>query len=293
MSNQGDDYLWDRSGSDPRIEELEAALARYRYGGRRRRRRWWMAGTVAAGILAGALVFLLDRTLGPADAGPAWALEWLEGAGATDLGVGEWLRTGKDERVRITVADIGHVAVEPESNVRLVHSSAREHRLALERGKLHALVLAPPRLFVVDTPAATAVDLGCAYTLEVDASGDGLLEVLAGYVQLEAGRFVSFVPRGASCRMGKRTGPGLPYFADAPAAVREPTDLGAALAAARARDTLTLWHLLPRVEGDARARVLARLAEFEALPAGVSRESILRLDAEALGRWRDALRHLW
>ena len=41
--------------------------------------------------------------------------------------------------------------------------------------------------FYVDTPAASAVDLGCVYELEVGDDGGGMLEVIYGWVSLEAG----------------------------------------------------------------------------------------------------------
>ena len=46
-----------------------------------------------------------------------------------------------------------------------------KHCLRLAHGRLSARVTAPPRLFVVDTPAATAIDLGCAYDLAVLTDG--------------------------------------------------------------------------------------------------------------------------
>ena len=50
-----------------------------------------------------------------------------------------------------------------------------------------ARVVAPPRVLVVETPAADAVDLGCAYALEVEADGSTRLSVTSGQVALEAG----------------------------------------------------------------------------------------------------------
>ena len=65
------------------------------------------------------------------------------------------------------------------------------------------------------------------------------------------------------------------------------------LADARARDTLTLWHLLSRVEVEDRARVYDRMASLTPVPAGVSREQALKLDPETLRRWKDELAWTW
>ena len=52
-----------------------------------------------------------------------------------------------------------------------------EQRLALDHGTIHALIWSPPGRFIVNTPSAQTVDLGCQYTLNVDAEGVGLVEV--------------------------------------------------------------------------------------------------------------------
>jgi len=62
---------------------------------------------------------------------------------------------------------------------------------------------------------------------------------------------------------------------------------------ARIRDTLTLWHLLSRVEAPDRVRVFERIAAFEPPPARVSREQILALNADALREWREELAWKW
>ncbi|HEX8920398.1 MAG TPA: zf-HC2 domain-containing protein, partial [Pyrinomonadaceae bacterium] len=68
----------------------------------------------------------------------------IEGQGR--IAVGEWLVTDEQSRAKINVADIGQVDVGPNSRVRLVGTRSTEHRLALERGRLHAMISAPPRL---------------------------------------------------------------------------------------------------------------------------------------------------
>jgi hypothetical protein len=69
--------------------------------------------------------------------------------------------------------------------------------------------------------------------------------------------------------------------------------LNIVLAEARVRDTLTLWHLLSRVELEDRARVYDRIASLTPVPSGVSREQALRLDPETLRRWKDELAWTW
>jgi hypothetical protein len=220
------------------------------------------------------------------------------------LRVGQWLETDGSSRAKINVAGIGHVEVEPNSRLRLVETRLLEHRLALARGTLHATILAPPRLFFVDTPSAVAVDLGCAYTLQVDDAGASLLRVDSGFVAFVRDGRESIVPAGALCATRPGIGPGTPYFEDAPAALRSALArfdfagggneaLRVVLAAARPGDSLTLWHLLFRVTGAGRRQVYDALTALTPPPSGVTREGVLRLDQKMLDLWKAEMEMHW
>ncbi|MFL6332358.1 MAG: zf-HC2 domain-containing protein [Pyrinomonadaceae bacterium] len=243
---------------------------------------------------------------------PGWEVARVEGAPRVSsnrinergrLRIGEWLETDATSRAEIAVANIGQVEVEPNTRVRLVETRLTEHRLELERGTLHARIWAPPRLFFVNTPSAVAADLGCAYTLEVDDAGRGLLHVTSGYVALETDARESIVPAGAACMTQPGAGPGTPFFEDAPEPFVESlakldfendhTSLDAVLTGARVKDTLTLWHLLSRVGADERLRVYERLAALAPPPAGVTREGIVGLDRTMLDSWKANLEGSW
>ena len=223
------------------------------------------------------------------------------------LGIGEWLETDGSSRAQIAVGSIGNVDIDQNTRVRLLANEPTEHRLELARGKMSARIWAPPRLFFVDTPSAVAADLGCAYTLEVDENGGSILHVTSGWVALQLKDRESIVPAGASCETQPGIGPGTPYFVDATQPFRDALKkidfhgagnsqtavLTSMLDQARQRDTLTLWHLLPRVNGEDRARVYDKLAAFAPPPAGVTREGVLRLDQTMLGTWRQTLEPVW
>jgi hypothetical protein len=316
----GDDYLWDGSGEpDPDVVELEERLRPLRRvpappawpATRERRPRWRVAAIAAAAAVVLAASALLLR--GP-KAGAGWDLRWLEGDSWSEarevrrdrLAVGEWIET-RAARARLSVGpeddEIGQVQLEPRTRVGLVDPGRQQHRLSLERGVMHATIWAPPGNFVVDTPSAAAVDMGCRYTLEVDERGAGRLRVEAGWVGFEARGLQSLVPAGALCATRAGIGPGTPSFETASpqlAAALEAIDFGPAgearraalarvLAEARPRDGLSLWHLLTRVEGDERARVFDRLAVLVPPPAGVTREGVVGGDRSMRERWWDAL----
>jgi hypothetical protein len=198
---------------------------------------------VAATItLAVATLWLSVNPYGPR---PSWQISRLDGmprvgsqamAGPTgQLPVGEWVETDSRARARIRVAHIGHVDVEPDSQVGLMSTRAGNYRLRLARGALQALILAPPGQFHVETPAAVATDLGCAYRLSVNGRGESELRVTSGWVSLDrpsdqasasesasASAYEnmpsSFVRSGATCfakpGTGPRTGPGTPFMED-------------------------------------------------------------------------------
>jgi hypothetical protein len=156
----------------------------------------------------------------------------------------------------------------------------------------------------VETASGTAVDLGCEYELKTTDDGTGWLRVTRGWVSFEWKGIESLVPAGASCRTQPQVGPGIPYFDDAPESLKQALAvfgsekggddvLGIILSASRVRDTLTLWHLLSRVEGRDRERVFDRIAALTPVPAGVSRDRALQLDPETLKRWKDELAWKW
>src|SRR4030095_693183 len=219
----------------------------------------------------------------------------------------EWLETDQNSSAQINVASIGQVQVDPNTRIRLLQTQPTEHRLELARGKMSARIWAPPRLFFVDTPSAVAADLGCAYTLIVDDSGGSLLRVTSGWVALELKDRESIVPAGAACQTRPGIGPGTPYFEDAGAeflnALTEldfqsskdakSRALNHLLQTARVKDTLTLWHLLVRVEGDERRRVFEKMTSLVELPSDVTREGILKLDSDMLTKWKDKLEFYW
>lgn len=244
---------------------------------------------------------------------PRWNVEALSGAPRIAntlihakgyMGRGEWLETDAASRAKVDVSTIGQVVVEPNSRLQLLTSKLTEHRIALDRGRIEASIWAPPRLFFVDTPAATAIDLGCAYTLEVDSTGTTYLHVTSGWVALVRGNREALVPAGASGRTYPGIGPGTPYFEDASASFKTnlaTIDTGGLtddvltnlLQEARLDDTLTLWHLLAHVETAARGQIFDTMTALQAPPQGITRAGILALDTQQMDRWRTALRPYW
>jgi hypothetical protein len=304
-----EDYLWDRSGPpDPEIARLERTLAplRYRHRGDvavalpRRARPLWSALAAAAAVIAAA--GLLTRSV-PSARPTSWQVSSFQGAAsmggkqvavAAELGAGQLLRTEAAAQLTLLSDEVGKIDLGPDSELR----AASGHKVTLQQGKLHAFIWAPPREFVVDTPSARAVDLGCEYTLNVDAAGNGLLHVDMGWVAFQYEDRESFIPAGAECVTRKQHGPGVPFYGDASGLFRgelaaweagDAAALPAILKDARPRDALTLWHLLTRARPEMRGAVFDRFAQLVALPPEVTRTAVVASDRHTLDLCWDAL----
>lgn len=312
-----DDYLWDPGAApDPEIVRLEDALRplRHRPGpapelpARREPRRW----RPAARLAAAAVVLALAGTALFRSRDAAWTVRPLRGevvaggdavGGESRLRAGEWVETDHRSAARIRVGRIGRTDLGPGTRARLVRAAGSEHRMAMEYGTLRASIWAPPRFFLVETPSALAIDLGCVYTLRLDERGTGFLRVESGRVELvHRGRRVT-VLAGNQASLAPGVGPGIPFPSYAGplfrAALRDYEAQGTReslrrlLQASGSGTTLTLWHLLQRVPAADRAAVYDRLAEVAPEPPGAARAAALRLDAGALEAWREALEGSW
>ena len=326
------DYLWDGSGEpDPEIQRLEAVLGKFRHHSPAPAfpeilpgRRWtffvWrmrlfpaLATAVVAAIVA--VTFLVYRMKPAPTAGAGWDVSSVEGAprigrktisaeGISRLGIGQMLETDGLSRASLQADDTGKIDVDPSTRLRLLSMASGQKRLALDRGTIHTFIWGPPGQFVVDTPSAVTVDLGCAYTLQVDDTGAGMVRTSLGWVGFKLNGHESFIPAGAACATRPKVGPGTPYFEDASAEFRAALarfdfedstpqqrahDLAIVLGEARKNDALTLWHLLARVDEGQRVLVYDRLSGLVPPPATVTKEGILRLDQPMLDRWWNEL----
>jgi hypothetical protein len=332
-------YLWDKSGErDPEIERLETLLARFRHAPTAEPELPVGAQAAAAPDVAVESVEVAVESAemqSPSEARVSRAKQGLVLAAAAAAMVCVWLflgpeepvvrgyrvvglegnrlvRAGEevatgDERAEMKIAELGHVAVEPQSRVRVDDCGELAHRLYLERGSIHAQILGDPREFQVGTPAGLTVDLGCEYTLAVAPDGRALLEVLTGQVAFEfEGRSV-YVPAGAACVSTPDRGPGLPLFEDstrefkqAVAAVEsrgalDSVEQAAALFEGTREDTLTLWHLFddPRTPPELVTRAFARLSRVFPKPEGVTDGGLLSGDRGMRAAWMEAMKPSW
>lgn len=303
------DYLWDKSGEpDPEVEQLEKLLAPLAHQRGRTlvipSQRIWNRPWLPIAIAASMLVIVTGAWVGMHRSRVTWQVSTLEGKTEVGrLGQGQSFKTDGGSRARLELEAVGEVEVEPNSQLSVVTLGHQEQRLDLKHGTIHATIWAPPGQFFVNTPSAVTVDLGCAYTLEVDPNGVGLVNVTAGWVAFESDGRESFIPAGAHCVTRPRKGPGIPYYEDSTEALQNAvnqfdsaTDWSTERAAvrriltdARARDAITLWHLLRRVPAAQRSAVYDRLAQLVPIPGTVTRDGVVGGNSQMVDALWDSL----
>ncbi len=277
---------------------------------------WFQVCTVIAGAAAvfAFSAFLMDHT--PVSSTSSWEIASVRGtprigiARITEtsrLRPGDTLQTNSNSEVELKIANIGQLDLDPNSRIRLLSTNSDQHRIALDRGKITARTWSPPRLFVVETPSVNAIDLGCIYTCEVQRDGSTMLHVILGLVALDFHGRETTIPAGAYCRTRPGDGMGSPYFEDASDRLKQALEvvdfgkderdrarhLDVVLQESRARDTLTLWYLIPRLRGDLRGQVVDRMMALAPPPEGVSRAGVLSLDETMMNEWKSVLERVW
>jgi hypothetical protein len=323
------DYLWDGSGTpDPEVQKLEALLGTFRHDrpapvfpALAPTRRWMLfpPGLVpglatTAGAIALAIAMFLALGHWQIFSRAGWDISRASGTPRIErqiiggsnkrFSVGQFLETDNQSRVSLWSAATGWIDVDPGSRLRLLSMGASLNRIALDRGTIHALIWATPGQFVVDTPSAMTVDLGCAYTLHVDDSGAGLVRTTRGWVGFKLNGREAFIPAGAADATRPKIGPGTPYFEDASPQLRaslekfdfedntpeaRTADLAIVLKTSRRQDALTLWHLLTRADETQRLLVYHRLQQLVPSPAGVTKDGVMQLDQSMLDQWWNQL----
>ncbi|HEV7425631.1 MAG TPA: FecR domain-containing protein [Thermoanaerobaculia bacterium] len=289
------DYLWDKSGEpDAEVQKLETLLGRYRSGATMpdfkrvavlRRRHVWPFAVAAALILFAILGAVRFYT-------PANRWRAVESSGTADiphsiLRAGDVVRTEAGS-VRLQSPSVGTIDLGANTTVRLIENRSRRHRLALAAGTIHAKTTSPPGVFVIDTPKARAIDLGCEYTLTIAPNGGGELHVLAGWVDLTRGYEQSLVPQGASAAIESDGTLTVPVFDDAVPAFRAAVrnhDVPTIVALARTRDAFTLLNLFRTATPDERGLLYDRLNQLVPAPSSITRESVRY--------WTPASTELW
>ena len=293
--NQPDNYL----NPDSRRKTF-VLKGKYRKSG------WFFASAVVIAIVLGIVVGVLYYSQQTSE---FWSVDNLAGMpvigsqNLTNHGIiktGEWLQTNSVSRARLNVGSVGEVDIQPNSKVKLIKSDKNEYKILLNEGKIHAVIWSSPGMFTVETPFATAIDLGCIYTIEVNKDGSGSLKVISGCVELKSGNTKSLIPADAMCKTDKTFGTGTPYFNDATTEFKDALNdfdqnkdkssaLSILLKESRKKDALTLWHILTKVKDNEKQETYKRIAELVNIPSNITSRGIINGDKEMMSALRKAL----
>ena len=188
-----------------------------------------------------------------------------------------------NSNVRLRSRAVGVIDVGKQTTLRFLG----QNQFELTAGTIHAKTISQPGIFIVDTPHARAVDLGCEYTLSISPAGGGVLRVLAGWVGLNSwGQ--SLVPQGAKAVIAEDGHLSPPLFEDASSVFQAAIlrgDLNTALPLARRRDALTLINLFRFATTEERLHIYDRLNQLVPAPSSIPRDAMLHWTMRTLDSW--------
>jgi hypothetical protein len=337
--DDADSYLWDGSGTpDPLIARMERELRPLAHRGdilplpspRRPARRNLAIGFGAVALAAAVVLTLRRPPPEPTSAARGVVTNFTnslgcgsgasphvfiasqgstcEGRPAPRLGAlprGATFEAGVDG-ARLAVGQLGHLDIMPGSKLTTLGPGSFAHAFRLDSGGVEAVVTAAPRLFAIETAHALAIDLGCAYRIEVGTNGEGTLRVTSGAVELvregKAPWNLARVPEAMEASLSGLAAPPIPVNMNASESLKKavyrfdqlerPEDLDTILKQTGTSDARTLFYLLLRAPKPRRSEVLKRLeASWTGRPPSVRREEVIALSDHALRSWSDALTH--
>jgi ferric-dicitrate binding protein FerR (iron transport regulator) len=257
-----EDYLWDRSGKASEEElALEEQLGKYRHVRKplpKPKPTWWIYAA-AASLLLGAWQFWPEKNS-----------DWTMNGKA--LAINRVIQLS--EKAEVEVGSIGRLRFEAGARFKILNSSPQSEVMELLEGKFDAFIIAAPYVFQVQTPPAKLDDLGCAYNVSVDSSGNGKVAVTSGWVRVNAQKQESLVRQGYEVDLVKGQAPSIPRRS----------------MLASKDDPLQLLHRLWREPNpQKRAEAFDQLAALYPPPPSVTRDRALRGDPKLVSDYWPAL----
>ena len=241
--------------------------------------------------------------------GSYWKVSSLQGSpqigdvamtGNDSIKEGQWIQTNFDSRAELMVAGLGKVIIEPNSKVVLLKNSEGNNRIMVEYGTVNTEMKPNARSFFVEMPSAVATDNGGSYTLTIDSTGDGLIYVRSGKVEVESQNKDAIVPAGSIVLTRKNKGVGTPFNEKSSPKFKNALinfDFGQCTGScvstlintARISDAVSLVNLIPNVEKEYSDKVYTKLATFVQPPRKVHHDSIMFMNEEELNQWIDKI----
>ncbi|MCB0727892.1 MAG: FecR domain-containing protein [Ignavibacteriae bacterium] len=238
-----------------------------------------------------------------------WKVSNLEGnsmigdvsmTGNDSIKEGQWIQTDAISRAELMVANLGKVIIEPNSRIVFVKNAEGNNRIQVEYGTIQTTMNPNSKSFFVEMPSAVATDNGGSYTITVDSTGDGLVFVKSGKVEVESPNREAVIPAGSIVLTKKNYGVGTPFNENSSPQFKNALfnfDFGKCndacvntlLNNAKMSDAVTLVNLMPNVQGVDKEKVYTKLVNFVPPPNPVHGDSIYFMDEKKLNEWIDKI----
>lgn len=221
--------------------------------------------------------------------------------GADSIKEGQFITTNDSSRAELIISNLGKVIIEPNSKVVFIKGDDGNNRILVEYGTIGADMKSKQKSFFVEMPSSVVSDMGGEYTLTIDSTGDGLVYVKSGKVEVQSGNNrEAVIPAGNLVITRKDFGVGTPFSENSSPQFKSAlfnldfgkcsgTCVSTLLNSAKMSDAVTLVNLLSKVENEYKDEVYSKVAKFVAPPNPVPVDSIPFIDEEELNEWIDKI----
>lgn len=212
---------------------------------------------------------------------------------------GKWLKTDAVSEALLKSGIIGDIYIAPQSEIKLAAFNKKEYRLYIKTGKISAKTWSPPHFFKIEIPSGEVIDLGCAFSLEVNNDNTSELQVFSGWIGLKTGNEKIIIPAGMSCRTHEDGRIIIPYNINTSVEFKnalemyednnKSTVLQNILTNAGKIDEVSLWYLLEEANPPDKRLIYDKLAEYVLPPENVNYNGILNGDNTMMLSWWEKL----
>lgn len=209
---------------------------------------------------------------------------------------GQFILTNDTSKAELIIASLGKVIIEPNTKVVFVKGSDGNNRIAVEYGTIEADMNSDKNEFFVELPSAIATDTKGNYKLTIDPSGDGLVYVTSGNVEVKSRNREAIVPAGNFVMTKKNAGVGTPFNENSSLLFKKALaefDFGncgescvnTLIKTAKATDAVSLVNMIPLVDDKFKDEVYMKAANFVPPPNTISQDSLYFFDDEKIKVW--------
>ncbi|MBV6478825.1 MAG: hypothetical protein HGGPFJEG_01582 [Ignavibacteria bacterium] len=213
---------------------------------------------------------------------------------------GQFILTNDTSKAELFIASLGRVIIEPNTKVLFVKGSDGNNRIAVEYGTIEADMKSDKKEFFVELPSATASDTRGNFKLTVDTSGDGLLYVNSGNVEIKSNKRDAFIPAGNFVMTKKNIGVGTPFNENSSLLFKKALaefDFGNCAEAcvntliktAKPSDAVSLVNIIPIVDVKYKYDFFDKAANFVSPPVNLPKDSLEFFDNEKMKVWIDKI----